>query len=413
MTCGPNDVIVEKRARERELTSNANDNLQADIDAVGRIAAVPLILDMVCRMTGMGFAAVARVTEKQWIACSVLDEIGLGLKPAAELPVEITMSDEIRRHRQTIAIDDIARDDVFRTHPDPAIHGFQSYIAAPIVLHDGSFFGTLCALDRKPAHISDPRTIGTLKLFAELIARHLETDRELAASQAKLLDEQAFSEQREQFIAILGHDLRNPLSAVQAGIHRLARRVDDEQVRATLNLMQRSADRIATLVANMMDFARGRLGGGIQLDRNAAEPLEPVLLHIVDELGASWPERVIETEFRVSEPVSCDRARMGQLLSNLLSNALTHGTPDGIVTVRAWTEGNEFALSVANPGEPISEDAMRQLFEPFSREHDGPGKQGLGLGLYIASQIAAAHQGEITVTSSPDETCFTFRMPRM
>lgn len=395
------------------MTSNTNDDLQADIDAVGRIAAVPAILDMVCRTTGMGFAAVARVTEKHWIACSVLDEIGLGLKPAAELPVETTISDEIRRHRQPVAIDDIARDEVFRAHPDPAIHGFQSYIAAPIVLHDGSFFGTLCALDRKPAHVSDPRTVGTLNLFAELIARHLETDRQLAASQARLLDEQASSEQREQFIAILGHDLRNPLSAVQAGIHRLARRVDDEQARATLNLMQRSADRIATLVANMMDFARGRLGGGIQLDRNADEPLEPVLMHIVEELGASWPERMIKTEFRLSEPVSCDRARMGQLLSNLLSNALTHGTPGGIVTVRAWTEGDEFGLSVANPGEPISEDAMRQLFEPFSREHDGPGKQGLGLGLYIASQIAAAHQGEITVTSTPAETCFTFRMPRM
>src|ERR1700753_771765 len=87
-----------------------SDDLKADISAIGRIDAVPTILDVVCRTTGMGFAAVARVTEERWIACSVLDNIDFGLEAGGELKVESTICHEIRQHREPVIIDNVAED---------------------------------------------------------------------------------------------------------------------------------------------------------------------------------------------------------------------------------------------------------------------------------------------------------------
>src|ERR1700691_3905587 len=113
------------------------DDLLADVAAVNRIDAVPIILEVVCRTTGMGFAAVARVTEDRWIACSVRDEIEFGLKPGGELKVETTLCHEIRQSGKPVVIDHVAEDDCYSGHPTPALYGFQSYISMPIVLPDG------------------------------------------------------------------------------------------------------------------------------------------------------------------------------------------------------------------------------------------------------------------------------------
>ena len=126
------------------------DNSLADVEAIRRIPAVPTILDVVCRTTGMGFAAVARVTEHRWIVCSVKDEIAFGLQPGSELKVETTICHEVRERRDPVIINHAAEDEVYGFHPTPIMYGFQSYISVPILLPNGSFFGTLCAIDPKP-----------------------------------------------------------------------------------------------------------------------------------------------------------------------------------------------------------------------------------------------------------------------
>ena len=151
-----------------------SENFSDDIAAVGGLKAVPTMLDIVCRTTGMGFAAVARVTEDRWIACSVRDDIAFGLKPGGELEVATTICDEIRDSGKAVIIDHVAEDADFCAHPTPARYGFQSYISMPILLTDGSFFGTLCAIDPQPRKLKTPETIGMFKLFAELIAFHLD-----------------------------------------------------------------------------------------------------------------------------------------------------------------------------------------------------------------------------------------------
>jgi sigma-B regulation protein RsbU (phosphoserine phosphatase) len=109
--------------------------------------------------------------------------------------------------------------------------------------------------------------------------------------------------------------------------------------------------------------------------------------------------------------VRCDPQRIGQLLSNLLGNALTHGAAGEPVEVRCATRQGRFMLSVSNRGVEIPAARRARLFHPFVRGEGGAGRDGLGLGLYIASEIARAHGGRLEVESSPERTCFTFSMP--
>jgi signal transduction histidine kinase len=363
----------------------------------------------VCRVTGMGFAAVARVTEHRWVCLAVNDEINFGLKPGGELKVETTICHEVRDAREAVIIDHAAQDAVYCGHPTPAMYGFQSYISMPIFLKDGSFFGTLCAIDPKPAKLKNDGVIGMFRLFAELIAFHLDAGLRLATAEANLLDARTAAEVRDQFIAVLGHDLRNPLASIGAGTQLLQKTPLDEKARTIVALMDQSVVRMAALISNILDFARGRLGGGLTLERSDT-PLEPVLKQIIAELQAVHPGRAVEAEFHLTQPVVADSNRIGQLFSNLVGNALTYGAAGAPVRVKATTNGR-FALVVCNKGAPISSATMARLFQPFARGDVRREQQGLGLGLYIASEIARAHGGKIDVSTSAEETCFTFSMP--
>ncbi len=386
-------------------------NFQADVDAISSIPIVPTLLNVVCRTTGMGFAAIARVTEDKWVACSVKDDIFFGMQPGGELKIETTFCNEIRQSGKAVVIDHVDKNEIFAGHPIPAMYGFQSYISMPIIRRDGTFFGTLCAIDPRPARLNNPETIGMFKLFAELISFHLNSIEQLQHAEATLLEEQKTAELREQFIAILGHDLRNPLGAILNSAQLLVRMAPDERTVRIASIIQDASYRMNGLIENILDFARGRLGDGINLDYNSKISLEGSINQVITELQTIWPDRAIEAEFNLAEPVNCDTKRIAQLLSNLLSNALNHGKKDAPVKVFAASARGEFKLSVINYGKKISVEVMKRLFQPFSRGEVKPGQEGLGLGLYIASEIATAHGGSIDVISTPEETCFTLTIP--
>lgn len=392
-----------------ELTHHT---LSRDIDLISRIEVVPSILNVICRSTGMGFAAVARVTDSQWVACAVQDQIGFGLQPGGELKLESTICNEIRQHHETVVIDHVAEDATYCNHHTPATYGFQSYISVPIFLNNGSFFGTLCAIDPRPNRLNSPEVVGMFELYANLIAQHLHNLQELESVKDRLAEEQEIAALREQFIAILGHDLRNPVGAVANSARVLQRMQLPQQAERFVVIIQDAAYRITGLIENLLDFARGRLGDGITLDVKAHENLEEVLSHVVTELEVIWPNRVIETTFNLQDCVHCDSSRLAQLFSNLLGNALSHGSPEAPVQVRAGHDAAGFLLSVSNAGEPIPETIRERLFHPFSRGEVKPGQQGLGLGLYIAAEIARAHGGKLEVTSDQTATCFTLRLPK-
>ena len=139
------------------------------------------MLRKVCDTTGMGFAAVAQVTEQRWIACLVEDRIGFGLDPGDELKIRETICDEIRDSGEAVVIDDTSDDIKWSRHPVPVIYGFKSYCSFPVYLEDGSFFGTLCAIDPAPRHVADETIVEMFSAFAKQAGAILSEALRLAA----------------------------------------------------------------------------------------------------------------------------------------------------------------------------------------------------------------------------------------
>ncbi|MDB5597261.1 MAG: Sensor protein [Hyphomicrobiales bacterium] len=386
-------------------------NFDQNIAAVQSIRAIPTILNIVCRTTGMRFAAVARVTDQRWIACSVQDDIAFGLKPGGELKVEDTICHEIRQSGTAVIIDNVSEDPVYSGHHTPRIFGLQSYISMPIRLEDGSFFGTLCAIDPEPHRLNTPEIIEMFEMFADVVGYHLSAIDRISATAAELIAERKVAALREQFIAVLGHDLRNPLTAIGGGANLLRKEPLSERGERIVDMMHGSVRRMASLIDDVLDFARGRLGGGFTLNREPSVDLHALLDQIVTELRIGAPGHEITTDFVSLSAVDCDASRMGQLASNLLGNAITHGDPGEPIHIHAGCASKDFVLWVANGGSKIPPEALDRLFRPFFRGEVRPSQLGLGLGLHIASEIANAHGGSLTVASSDEETRFTFRLP--
>ena len=342
-----------------------------DIALIDGISAVPSILEVVCEATGMGFAAVARVTEDRWIACSVRDQIAFGLAPGGELKIETTICNEIRQHREIVVIDDVATDPVYRDHHTPAMYGLRGYISMPIVLSDGTFFGTLCAIDPQPAHVSRPHIVGMFKLFADMIGHHIEAHQNLAERTTDLIGERETSALREQFIAVLGHDLRNPLAGIGGAMRYLEREKLSERGAAVVAMVNQTVDRMTGLIDNVMDFARGRLGGGITL-MQTHEPIVPILRQIIAELRVSMPDVVIKADLRATQAVDCDPVRIGQLFSNLLGNAVTHGAPDKPIPRDCKDRRRSFRTAHDQPGRPDPERRHAQVVRPIRPRRSPP-----------------------------------------
>lgn len=390
----------------------SDEGLARDISAVASIGAVPSILRMVCQETGMGFAAVARVTDLTWTACAVHDDVEFGLTTGGQLDLHTTLCFESRAVREPIAVDNFAESPRYCNHHTPALYKLQSYISVPIVLPDGEYFGNLCAIDAHPHPVSNARVLHMFEMFASLIAMQLDSARRQSTVEKQLEDERRTAALREEFIAVLGHDLRNPLSAFSATAEILRRRPETELV-AVGERLRRSVNRMAGLIDDVMDFARGRLGGGVAVDIEPVSELGAALRAVVDELCDADPSCRVDCSINVPEAVACDRARIQQLLSNLLANALNHGQKDAPVFVSAGLHAGQFVLSVRNQGTPIHTDVLDRIFEPYYRPATGAPGGGLGLGLYICRQIVDAHGGTLEVASSETGgTVFTARIPQ-
>lgn len=386
----------------------------ADVAAVGRIDIVPAVLRILCRATGMGFAAVARVTAGTWTACVVEDRIGFGLEPGGQLEIGTTLCRESREARAPIVIDRASIDPVYKDHHTPRLYGIESYISVPVILPDGQYFGNLCAIDPNPAHVSDAGIVGMFTGFAELIAHQLAHEQAGARERRALQDERAERELREQFIAILGHDLRGPLTSIVAGAEYLQLPRTGLNERA-INVAQRignSARRMAALIGDVLDFAKGRLGGGFELHLADVHDVEDALRQVVAEQQVASPERELIVDIEAHHPVRCDRGRLQQLAANLLANAFTHGSPETSVHFSAKIDDAAIVITVTNQGEPIPQASLPRIFTPFWRNSTSNARQGLGLGLFICDQIVRAHGGSLEVISSRDTgTTFAAKLP--
>ncbi|MGO7486478.1 PAS domain-containing sensor histidine kinase [Rhizobium ruizarguesonis] len=308
----------------------------------------------------------------------------------------------------------------YETHFAPLLRmqGFFNEVALDLVTADGRTLPVLAnAMERRAedgallfTRVTMSQAAERRRYERELLEARAAADAAGAIVKSQLDLEQQTAELREQFIAVLGHDLRNPLASIAAAARMLRKEEQTDRSINVLDLMQGSVVRMSGLIDNVLDFARGRLGGGITLERRA-EHLEPILRQVIGELRSCHLDRGIEVSIEFAGPINCDSGRIGQLVSNLLGNALTHGKSDEPVRLSAATVDGRLELWIANSGPPISCDAMTRLFQPYFRGEIGTSQRGLGLGLHIASEIARAHGGTITVSSDDTETRFTFVMP--
>jgi signal transduction histidine kinase len=399
-------------SRQPPIAHDSAEEIARDVAAVNKLQAVPTLLEVLCESTGMRFAAVARVGENTWTACAVKDDINFGLTPGGQLDLESTLCIESKRSNAPIVIEHASADPRYCNHHTPNHYRIESYVSVPIVLSNGRYFGNLCAIDPAPAKVADPKTLSMFTRFAALIAMQLDSEIARQEDQSALRGAHAANELREQFIAILGHDLRNPLQAVYSAGVLLERKITDPALKAVAARIGISVKRMSSLINDVLDFARARLGEGMGVRVAEVEDIDAGLNAVVREFQDGQPGRQILANISVTRKVRCDLGRVQQVASNLIGNALKHGAPGGPVKVSAQAEESDLVLNVWNTGEPIPPDDIDKVCKPFWRQSSTGNREGLGLGLYICSEIVRAHGGTLSVTSSQESgTSFTARLP--
>lgn len=247
--------------------------------------------------------------------------------------------------------------------------------------------------------------------FGDLVRFDEASDHALAESIAVLNSHATHS--RNLLLGMVCHDLRSPLQSVEMTARYLRQSGASADVGEAAGRLIRSAARMQNLLNDLTDFNRTELGLGIKVAK-ADVDLGELCADEVDQIRASCPGRAIDLAVSGDCRGCWDSARLQQLLNNLVRNALHYGDSGGTTLVIASGRGSEVELSVANAGAPIDKTLLAYIFEPLRRGWNArsANNDGLGLGLYIASEIAKAHQGVIGVTSEDRQTVFTVSLPR-
>ncbi|TXK20967.1 GAF domain-containing sensor histidine kinase [Pontibacter qinzhouensis] len=401
--------------------TDKQDELLTDMEAVRRIPIVPGMLEVICRTTGMGFAAVARVTKTRWLACSVRDEVQFGLQEGGELQIETTLCNEIRDSLEPIIFDNAAEDNQYRHHHTPRLYGLQSYISVPIVLRDGTFFGTLCAIGSKPAKVNNPTVISTFKMFAELLAFHLESLETLERTQKanlKLEDKNRLLTNAnfdlDNFVYTASHDLKSPIYNIEGLLEALSEAIAKEnlnrkEIEQITAYMKSSLHRLSATINDLTTIA--------EIDKSSAhevsEPLD--ICEMVDTVKQDLHGIIASSGATITTDCTDDanilgftRKNLKSILYNLLSNAIKYQQPgrQPVVLVKMRKDGNNTILSIADNGSGIPTDKLYNVFTMFKRFHDHV--EGSGLGLYIVKRMVDNADGKITVESEQNKgTTFT------
>lgn len=388
-----------------------HDDLYKDIEAIRRIEIVPTMLEVICHTTGMGFAAVARVTKDRWLACSVRDEVQFGLQAGGELKIATTICNEIRDSREPVIIDHVDADERFKNHHTPKMYGLQSYISFPIILKSGEFFGTLCAIDSKPAKVNNPKIIGTFKMFAELLSFHLQSldvmDRSYNAtleldSKNKILTK--VNHDLDNFVYTAAHDLKSPISNIEGLIHILSdslanEEFDRNEIKQIIGLLQTSVNRFSTTIQDLTTIIRTQEKIDEEKSEriNIVEMVEDVKMDIGDLISQSNAQIKVLTKDDPSLHFS--KRNFKSILYNLISNAIKYRSPHRIpeIAIKIETVEEKIHFSVQDNGLGISAENKNKIFTMFKRLHNHV--EGTGIGLYLVKKIVDNQNGKIEVDS--------------
>ena len=270
---------------------------------------------------------------------------------------------------------------------------------------------TVLRLWKQVPKISDANTVEDVARFNEAV------DQALAESIASYSERVAHS--RDTFLAVLGHDLRSPLSAITSALLLLGdNRLQDQQRSKALQIAKRSATSMRQMITDLLEYTRTRLGRGIEIVAVTGD-FSGLCRDVFEEVEAAHSDRAFVAHIAPDLAAQFDAARMRQVLTNLLSNAVQYGDPASPIVLTAAREAAETRLEVMNRGKLISSDALQVIFDPLVQipntdsDQDGRPETSLGLGLYIVREIVTAHGGTISVRSTDSEgTVFTVHLPQ-
>ncbi|QMU28337.1 sensor histidine kinase [Adhaeribacter radiodurans] len=391
---------------------NSQDDLFKDFETVRQISIIPTMLEVICQLTGMGFAAVARVTNDRWLACKVRDEVAFGLKEGEELKVETTLCNEIRDIRQPIIIDNVAEDPVFCNHHTPKIYGLQSYISFPIILKDGTFFGTLCAIDAKPADLNNTKVVGTFSLFTELLSFHLQSVDLLERSHTSNISLQNknriltnVNNELDDFVHSASHDLKSPITNIASLVDILGEIVEEEIIdkpmtQQIIGLIKSDLKRFTGTIKDLTTFVEVN-------NSNDTERCEEInISEVVESVKQDLNNWIIESNANIKVQgedhiwLNLSKKNFKSILYNLLSNALKYRSPERVpeVLVKINHGNGKVILTVTDNGLGIPFDKQDKIFTMFKRFHNHV--EGSGVGLYIVKRMVDNINGQILVNST-------------
>ena len=409
-------------------------SLSRDIERIKQIPIVPTILDVVCQMTGMGFAAIARVTQDRWIACSVRDDIQFGLVSGGELKLKTTICYEIRGSHQPVIIDHVAESEDYCNHHTPNLYGFQSYISFPIFLKNGDFFGTLCAIDPQPAQLNNSRTIGMFNAFTDLIAFHYQQIELIERSQmaVQTLNQQLTDSMDEtrQYRHISNHNLQEPLRKIRlfSGLLIEATEMNDvDKAKTIASKINSSAQRLSMMVKDLSGFS--------ELENEDADfervDLTKVITDVVTQLSPKLKARKGTVNAGKLPSIPGIPLQLEQLFYHLISNALKFSKKDvaPVITISA----NELAqppadhpvltghnagfveIQLEDNGIGIEASQLEKIFDIFSQVPSTKQNNvlvGEGIGLAYCRRIIRNHAGSIKAHSEFGKgTTFSILLP--
>jgi len=269
---------------------------------------------------------------------------------------------------------------------------------------DGTVRHEIAAFSAEDRHRYERELMEASRRAEELHTRSLETQRALVEVQTELDVQRRAAEERalfaEQMIGIVSHDLRNPLSTIQLSASVLKAHDLPPKQRNRVEAILRATSHGTRMIADLLDFTQARLGRGLRVERAEIDP-HAIFGQAVDDLRLAYPSRTLVLRTSGSGRAFVDAHRLAQLLGNLVRNAMTHGSPEGAVTVISAIDERALTLSVHNAGAPIPAAQLPMLFEPMTRGKAGG--EGLGLGLFIVREIARRHGGDVAARSSAED----------
>lgn len=406
-------------------------SLFADIQKIKQIPIVSTMLEVICRSTGMGFAAIARVTQDRWIACSVRDEILFGLEEGGELQLETTICNQIRNTGEAVIIDHVDASDKYCNHHTPRLYGFQSYISVPIILKNGDFFGTLCAIDPKPALLNNVKTIGMFNLFADLISFHLHgldlIDRSGVAVvqlNRQLTDSK---DENRQYQFISDHNLQEPLRKIRMFSSMLVDATENNDTDKAKQLalkVNSTTQKFSMMIKDLSDYS----------DLNDTDvsfetvDLSKVITDVCKQLDPELKAKNASVSIEQLPVVDAIPTQMEQLFYHLINNAIRFSKEDipPVIQINSLPP-SEDPISLYAPvnnelkfvevrlqdnGIGIEESQLEKIFDIFTKfSYDQALERG-GIGLSYCRKIVRNHNGSIRAQSEPGNgTTFSITLP--